>query len=124
MKTLVVETDLVDVQNVVDQLRHLLLGCDLPLARCVVPRQPGEAEDGHPVLLRLVDHPVLELGIGGDLNVVRDRQLVMTTLKKDQPIIMVSNRLLNMHQLGVGILGGKGESSLGQVEDMKDIVKT
>ena len=61
VQDVVVETNLVDVQNKIDHLGNLLLGGDLPLAWSELSGQSWKTKNCHPVLLRLVDHPITEL---------------------------------------------------------------
>lgn len=96
-----VETDLVQVENVFEKLSDLLLSGNLPLPRGEVAGQPWKAEDGEPILLGPVDHPVTELGVRCDLDVVGHGQLLMPIFDEDKSVIMLSNDLLDMTDLRI-----------------------
>ena len=123
VQDLVVEANLVEVQDVIDQLGHLLLCSHLPVTGSEVSFQPWESQDGKAVLLRLVDHPVPELCVGRHLDVMGTRQPVMPSLKEDESIVVLPDSFLNMHQLRVRILSRQRQGCLGLIEDMKDIVE-
>lgn len=97
----VVQPDVVDFQHQLDDVVDQSLGCHLPIARVQIWKTLC-AEDGDPVLLRSVEHPVAELGVGGSLDADAAVETVMTLLQEHNPIIMMATKLVDTVELSIG----------------------
>ena len=78
-----------------DQIIDLSLGCNLPIAIPEITRQTLEPQDGHAVLLRPVEDPVVELGAGGKPELGLAAEVVMLALKVREAVVVTTNGFLN-----------------------------
>ena len=110
---------LADLQDELDGIINLSLDSQLPLA--IIGRSDArEPEDRHPILLRTIVHPVVELGVGGELDVTAGGESTMAVLEISQTIVMLPNCLLNDNDPRFGIkvkLTDETESCIEEVEN-------
>ena len=118
-----VQINTLGLQDGVQELVDLPLGSYLPVAPREIAGDPLEADNGEPVLLGPVDHPVGKLGVAGNLEVTRSGQLTVAVLQENQTIIVVTHRFLNMIQTRVRIARGQSNGDLCLVKEMKNIMK-
>ena len=116
-----VDSGLVQMENVLDEVSNLSASCTMPLAWRHL--EPWQTPDSEPVLLGPVQHPVIELRIGGHLEVDLALELVMTIFDECHAIIMVSNILTNLGELGLTAQTWLGQNDLGLIEQMEDVVE-
>ena len=117
-----VEPDAVRVQHQLDHVGHLP-------ARSIgkiLPRdiEAWKASDHEPVLVVSVLEPVIELGV--NCNLVADLPLEpsVPVLKIGHPILVVTNLLLDLGQLGIAAGSETLEQKISLVEEMENKMKT
>ena len=65
----------------------------------------------------------MELGVGGQLQVMRDRQTIVAPLKEGKTVIMVANSLLNSKQLDISVTGQQIKLKSRLIEDVENIME-
>lgn len=92
----------VGVENQLDEVVDLLLGSLLPLTLTEVSREPLESQNRQPIFLRPVEHPVVELSVGGEPQLGPRRKVAVLTLEIGQAIVVTTNGFLHNPKLMVG----------------------
>ena len=85
----VVQTSVVCLQDQLEDLVDVLLGCHLPLARGEIRKSLG-SQDSQPVQLRAVENPVVELRISRALEVDPLTQMIVALLQEDDSVVMLA----------------------------------
>ena len=110
-----------DLQDELDRVIDLPLDGQLPLT-IIGSTDAGQPEDGHPVLLGTVAHPIVKLGISGKLDVAVSSESTMTVLEICQAVVMLTNCLLNNKDPGVGAEIKLADEIDGRIVKMQKIM--
>ena len=104
MHNLEVMTNLVGVQDGLDNFCHLMTNGILPLAGGDLG-ETLQAGNSEPVFLRPIRNPVGELGVHGRREVGDGKQTIMPIIEVGHPVNKLSNTLTNERQLGISTNG-------------------
>ena len=119
----VVDMNLGGFEDELEDLVHLPLGGHLPLLCGHLGVDALRTDNGDIILFSTIEKIVVELSIGGNLEIKATIQMSMALLKEHDTVIVLTRKLLNLVELSIRGRRSRLDESLGLVENVKDIMQ-